>query len=319
MPHDHAHAGHSHHGQSRAHAHGELGGSRLGWSLAVNLLLTLFEAAAGVLAGSLALLADALHNLSDCASLLVAYIARRVARRAPDRRYTFGYRRAELIGAMINLTALVVLGGYLILEAAGRFLAPRPVDGALVVAAGGVALAVDAVTAGLLWRMARGSLNVRAAFVHNLSDAFSSVVVVAGGLAVMAWGVSFVDPLLTLLIAAYVIVHAVSMLRRTAHILMMGSGGQVDLDALARRMIQIRHVVDVHHVHVWNLDENHLAMDAHVAIDRANVLAMEEIKQELKTLLEKEYGFASTTLEFEFALEEGQEPWHDMSLIVPHR
>jgi cobalt-zinc-cadmium efflux system protein len=284
----------------------EVSDARLIWSAVVNLALTVFEAVVGLLAGSLMLLADALHNLNDCASLLIALVARRIARRKADRRFTFGYKRAELIGAMINITTLVIVGLYLVYEAVVRFIAPKPVQGGLVMIAAGVALIVDVATAALLWAMARGSLNVRAAFVHNLSDAFSSVAVLIGGAVILAWGWTIVDPILTITIAGYVMIHGSGMFRRTASILMGGSPPDVDMDKLIAALGATDRVVDVHHVHVWELDEDKRAMEAHVVIPSTCASDLETIKQRLKNLLKTQFGIEHCTLEFDLASERDQ-------------
>ena len=162
---------------------GSLSPSRL------NLLLTVVEAVAGLLAGSLALLADALHNFNDCGSLVIALIARRIGRLPSDDRRTFGYRRAEIIGALINLTILVVIGLYLVYEAIARFFQPQEIDGWIVVGVAAVALVIDVATAALLFAMSRGNLNLRAAYLHNLGDAASSVGVIIAGAAILWFGV----------------------------------------------------------------------------------------------------------------------------------
>ncbi|MEX2382848.1 MAG: cation diffusion facilitator family transporter, partial [Opitutales bacterium] len=157
---------HHHH-----HSHGTegVGDGVLLWTVIVNLGLSVFEFVAGIISGSVALMADALHNTNDAAALLIAYIARKISRKGADHLFTFGYRRAELIGAMIQLTALILVGLYLVVEAVQRFRNPQPLLGIWIMAASGVALLVDVVTAWLLWAMSKGSLNVRAAFLHNLT------------------------------------------------------------------------------------------------------------------------------------------------------
>ena len=193
--------------------------ARLVGTVALNLLLTVVEVVVGILSGSLALIADAVHNFGDAAALVIAIIARRIARKDADHRYTFGYQRAELIGALINLTTLVVIALFLIVESVERFLDPQPIKATWVMIAAGAALAVDLLTVALLWAMSKGSLNVRAAFIHNLTDAAASVAVMIGAGAVSIWGWTWVDPAITLLIAGYILFTSVSMLRRAAAIL----------------------------------------------------------------------------------------------------
>ncbi len=222
MPHEHS------------HIDAQLSDRRLVAAIGLNLLLTLVEAIAGLLAGSLALLADALHNFNDCGSLVIALVARRVARRPSDVRRTFGYRRAEVVGALINLTILVVVGLYLVGEGIHRLFAPAEVDGWIVVVVAAIALAVDLGTAMLLFAMSRGNLNVRAAYLHNLTDAVASVGVIAAGAAILLWDAHWVDPLVTLIIAAYILWQSLSMMARDSHSHGRRAGGRAQRDARRR-------------------------------------------------------------------------------------
>ncbi|CAN0276460.1 unnamed protein product, partial [Chrysoparadoxa australica] len=169
MPHGH----HHHH-----HVDPEAGDARMAAAVGVNLLLTVAQVIGGVLSGSLAMIADALHNFSDAASLIIAAWARRIARRPADAGMTFGYGRAEVVAALINLTTLIVIGLYLIYEAVMRFFQPQEVIGWLIIVIAAVALVIDLVTAALTYRMAQDSVNIRAAFLHNLADAMGSVAVI---------------------------------------------------------------------------------------------------------------------------------------------
>ena len=284
------------------HSHGteDVSDGVLLWTIIVNLGLSVFEFAAGVISGSVALMADALHNTNDAGALLIAYIARKISRKGADAAYTFGYRRAELIGAMIQLTALILVGLYLVVEAVQRMFQPEPLLGGWIMAAAGVALLVDVVTAWLLWSMSKGSLNVKAAFLHNLTDAGASVAVLAGGAMVYWLDWSWVDPVLTLGIAGYILWMSYGMLKRTVSILMEGTPEDLDLDELLAAAEDVDGVVGLHHLHVWELDEHHRALEAHVVIaEDGNMKALERIKRALKSLLADRFGIAHSTLEME--------------------
>jgi cobalt-zinc-cadmium efflux system protein len=283
------------------HSHGSdhLSDRRLVVAIGLNLLLTVVEAVAGVLAGSLALLADALHNFSDCGSLIIALIARRIGRLPSDDRRTFGYRRAEIIGALINLTVLVVIGLYLVYEAIVRIFQPREIDGWIVVIVAAVALAIDVATAALLYAMSLGNLNLRAAYLHNLGDAFSSVGVILAGAAVLWFGASWVDPVITLIIAGFILWQSVTMMRRSIHILMQGAPADVDSSELVRELQTIPGVVEIHHLHVWELDEEHRALEAHVVVDELHLARWTEIKREIKRRLAERFHIHHSTVEFE--------------------
>jgi len=180
---------------------------RLIWALLVNVILTFAQIAGGVISGSLALIADALHNFSDAVSLLIALIARKWAEKPADKNRTFGYKRAELIGAMINLTTLILIGFYLLFEAVMRAFEPEPITGWIVVIIACVALIIDVITAALTYTLAKNSLNIRAAFLHNLADALSSVAVIIAGTLIILYEWYFVDTICTFIIACYVIYH----------------------------------------------------------------------------------------------------------------
>jgi cobalt-zinc-cadmium efflux system protein len=287
------------HGHQHKHGTQNVSDRVLLWAVIVNLGLSVFEFTAGVIAGSVALMADALHNTNDAAALLIAYIARKIARRGADRNFTFGYRRAELIGAMIQLTALIIIGLYLLYEAINRFISPQPLQGAWIMAAAGVALVVDVVTAWLLWSMSKGSLNVKAAFAHNLTDAFASVAVLLGGAAIHWLDWYWIDPMLTLIIASYILYLSFNMLKRTSAILMESTPEDLDLDALRKAVEACDAVVGMHHVHVWELDEQHRAMEAHIVIEDVAVDRQDAIKQAVKSCLHDDFKIGHSTLEFE--------------------
>ncbi|MEZ5277226.1 MAG: cation diffusion facilitator family transporter [Opitutaceae bacterium] len=290
----------SHSGHHHSHATDEVSDAGLLGAVIVNAGLSFFEFVAGFFSGSVALMADALHNTNDAAALLIAYIARKISRKEADGQYTFGYRRAELIGAMIQLTALILVGCFLVFEAVKRFFAPEPLLGGWMMAAAGIALIVDLVTAWFLWSMAKGSLNVRAAFLHNLSDAGASVAVILGGAAVfwLAW--NWVDSALTLLLAGYILVMSVGMLKRTASILMEGTPEGIDVAEVRSAVESIAGVSGIHHVHIWDLDEHVRALEAHVVVDEGSgIEAAETLKYRIKAMLEEDFSIGHSTIELE--------------------
>ncbi|MGY8694701.1 MAG: cation diffusion facilitator family transporter [Verrucomicrobiia bacterium] len=287
---------HHHHHE---HAPEEVSDRGLLWAVIINLGLSVFEFIAGIISGSTALMADALHNTNDAAALLIAYIARKISRKGADREYTFGYRRAELIGAMIQLTALIIIGLYLLYEAVMRFFNPENVLGGWMMAASGVALVVDLGTVWLLWALSKGSLNVKAAFLHNLTDAAASIAVMAGGAAVYWLSWVWVDPALTLLIAGYILFMSIGLIKRTSKILMQAAPEGIDLDQLKVEVEDIDGVCELHHIHIWELDEHHRSLESHIVISDENVQQLDTIKSNIKTLLKDRFDIDHSTLEFE--------------------
>jgi cobalt-zinc-cadmium efflux system protein len=283
------------------HHHGDSSDRALIIAVALNLVLTLVEATAGVLAGSLALVADAVHNFGDCASLVVALVARRIARRPSDLRRTFGYRRAETIGALLNLTALAIVGVYLAYEAVVRLLQPVAIDGWVVVTVAAVALVIDVATAWLLYAGSRSNLNLHAAFLHNVGDALSSVGVIIAGAGVLLYRATWLDPVVTLAIAGYLVWQSIPLIARSIHILLGSVPPDIELGELIADVEKIDGVAGVHHVHVWEMDDDHRALEAHIVVAECKLSDWAFIKSAVKERLLIRYRIQHSTLEFETA------------------
>jgi cobalt-zinc-cadmium efflux system protein len=278
------------------------GDKRLLVAIGVNVLLTVAQIIGGVFAGSLALIADAIHNLSDAAALAIALIARRIARTPADADHTFGHGRAELIGAVFNLSWLIFIGLFLIVEAIKRLLDPQPVEGWTVVVLAGIALVVDLATVLLTFRMAQKSMNIRAAFIHNLSDAMASLGVIVGGVLILTFGWHFVDAIVTLAIAGYILAHATIEIPKAIHILMQGVPKDLDVAKVTDDLKQVDGVLDIHHVHIWHIDEHRRSFEAHIVVD--GPAKMEPVKLILRQRLADNFDITHSTLEFEFASSE---------------
>lgn len=311
--HDHGHEHHGHDHHDHDHDHGllsalghhhhdvsDLSDGKLIAALVLNLLLTVVELVVGALSGSLSLMADAAHNFNDCAAMGIAYIARRMGRRGADDRFSFGYKRAELIGALINLTSLLLVGLFLIFEAVERLISPKPIEATWVMVAAAVALVLDIITALVLKDMAHGNLNVRAAFLHHITDALASFVVLLGGAAIWWLGWTWLDPVLTLLIALVLIYTSGSMLKRAASILMDNTPPEIDPSRVIKSIEEIEGVHQAHHLHVRELDEQRIALEVHIVIDEhATMSQAEHIKRDVREMLSEQFKINHSTLEFE--------------------
>ncbi|WGW03808.1 cation diffusion facilitator family transporter [Tropicibacter oceani] len=291
MPHDHHHH----------HIDPETGDRRMAAAVAVNLALTVAQVIGGIVSGSLAMIADALHNFSDAISLIIAFWARRIARRPADAAMTFGYGRAEVVAALVNLTTLIVIGLYLVYEAVMRLLAPEPVAGWLVVIIAGLALLIDLVTAALTYSMAKDSVNIRAAFLHNLADAAGSVAVMVAGTLILLFGWTWVDPAATLLIAGYILWMAFSEIGGVVRILMLGSPTTLTPEAVIATVEAVPGVQDMHHAHLWQMDEHRSSLEAHLVIEPGSWGQADAIKQAVKTALSQAHDLRHVTLELECA------------------
>ncbi|WP_297185226.1 cation diffusion facilitator family transporter [uncultured Porticoccus sp.] len=277
----------------------ESGDRRVAIAIWANGILTVAQIVGGLLAGSLALIADALHNFSDMASLVIAFAARKIARRPADSRMTFGYGRIEVVAALINYTTLIMIGLYLIYEGGMRLINPPEVTGWMVVIVGGVALLVDTLTALLTYSMQKGSVNIRALFLHNLSDALASVAVIVGGTLILLYEMRWVDPAITIGIALYVLYLAVTEIGTPLRTLMLGSPLEIDGEAVIEAVQAVDGVTQLHHVHFWQMEENIPALDAHVVLTEDGWTCIEAIKAEIKAILNERFGIGHSTLEFE--------------------
>ncbi|WP_457745583.1 cation diffusion facilitator family transporter [Sulfurimonas sp.] len=284
--------GHDHH-----HNLENVGIKRLSVAIIINVVLTFAQIVGGVLSGSLALIADALHNLSDAASLFIALIARKISVKEHNYSMTFGYKRAEVIAAYTNLITLVIVGIYLIYEAFWRFYQPEPIEGWMVIIVASIALIIDIITALLTHSVSKNSINMQVAFLHNVSDALASLAVIISGILILLYDLYIIDTILTLLLASYVLYQAYTMLPSTVNILMQATPKNINIEDVKREVETLDGVVNMHHIHLWQMDEHKNSFEAHIVIQ--DIDKMLDIKKEIKELLSQEFHIKHSTLEFE--------------------
>ncbi len=300
--HDHSHAAHDrpqashgHHG----HSHGieAKGDGLVAGAVATNLILTAAQVVGGVWAGSVALIADAMHNLSDALALIIAFAARRIARRPAHPSMSFGYGRAELVAALVNYTVLVTICLWLAYAAAERLIDPPPVQGRIVILLAALALVINLITALLTFRLAKDSLNIRAAFLHNLSDAGTSLAVILSGLLVSGLGWRWADPVVTILISAWILWHALHEVGPVIRILMLGAPSHAGGDALRQAIGAQAGVSGVHHLHVWQIDEHRISVEAHLVLEEG--AEAPEVLARIRAVLAAGFGIDHSTFEVE--------------------
>lgn len=272
------------------------------------------EAAAGALAGSLALLADAGHNLSDVLGLGLALGAATLALRPPTARHTFGYRRAEVLAALANAGLIVVIAVLVFVDAARRLGDPPEVAGGWLLAAAALGLVVNAASAALVFRRGGASLNLRAAFVHLVADAMSSLGVLVAGAVILATGWLYADPVISLLIGVLLLFMAVGIIREAVLVLLESSPAGVDTELLGERLAATPGVVEVHDLHVWAITSGFPALSAHVLVREGD--DCHAIRRELERLLEESFGIEHTTLQVDHA-GEGRVVWAGRAIRRP--
>ena len=289
-----------HHSHDHGHGAGTPEG-RLALSLALNLVITAAEVVGGLASNSLALLSDAVHNLSDASSLGISWMAARIARRERTPAHSFGFRRAEVLASLMNTVALMGVGLFLMVEGVRKFLHPEPIAGGIMLAVACVGLGGNLLTAWLLHRDAKGSLNVRSAYLHVVMDSLSSLGVIAAALLVMAFRWTWLDPLLTLAVSLYVLWECVPLLRESVHILMQGTPEGVAVEELIARAQAHRDVRDLHHLHLWTTDGAEVFLEAHVTLAEGARNRTDRVLGELSEILREEFGVAHVTLQLEFS------------------
>ena len=268
-------------------------------AVTINVFLTLGQVIGGIISGSLSLVADALHNLSDAASLGIALFARKISRKPADEFKSFGYQRAEVIAALINLTLLITISLYLIYEAIWRIVEPQAVTGWIIILVAGIALIIDMITASITFKMSKDSINMKAAFLHNLSDALASIGVIIAGTLILLHEWYWVDTLIAFLIAGFVLWQGLMLLPKTIHLLMEGTPEKLSSEDIKLAVEEIIEVEDIHHIHIWHLDEHRIALEAHVVVTADELKEVEAIKDKLKLLLKDKFKITHSTLEFE--------------------
>lgn len=258
------------------------------------------EVAGGIVFGSLALLADAAHMLSDVAALSIALVAQRLTERPATSRHTFGLQRAEVLGAQANAVLLLGAAGWIVYEAVQRFDAVPEIQGAGLLTVATAGLVVNAVSAVILRRAAGRSLNMRGAFLHMTLDAAGSVAAIAAGVAIVVWDAGWVDPAASIAIAGLVVWSAVRLLHRATHVLMEGAPSHLDAVEVERFLAADPAVEDVHHLHLWNLASDVPSLSAHVVIGGTPSLHEAQIEGDrLRQKVFERFGIGHTTFELE--------------------
>ncbi len=302
--HDHSHAGHSHgFGAHSLEARREDSRRRMTWALAINLVLFAVEVVGGLLAGSLAVLADAGHLLSDIASIVLALIAVRLAALPAAGRRTFGYQRSEVLAALANGLLLVVVSVGIGVAAIGRLSDPPAIEGGWVLVLGILGLAGNLLATLVLARGEREDVNLEGVLRHSAADALGSLGVVVAGLFVLLGGSDIADPIVGLLISALVLLSSWRLIKEPFEVLMEAAPANVDVDAVGAEICAEQGVRSVHDLHVWTVTAGFGALAAHVVVARG--ADRDNIRQRLELLLRERYGIEHTTLQMEEEAEGG--------------
>ncbi len=268
-------------------------------TMSLNFLITIAEVIGGFISGSLSLISDALHNFSDGIAIIITYIAMRLSKRPKTSKYTFGLKRAEILAAIINASTLIIISFFLIKEAIDRFAHPSPITGSLMLIVAALGLLANVIGTLLLKKGSEGNLNIRAAYFHLLSDTVSSLAVIIGAVFIIFYKIYWIDPLLTILISLYILKETYEIVKDSVDILMMSSPEGIDLNEIKTMTEKIPGVLNIHHIHLWKLNDKDTHFEAHIEVENISGREISEIQRKSEQSLHDKYEINHTTLQFE--------------------
>lgn len=293
--------GHNHgHHHSHNHQH-DMKDKNLMISILLNIVITVAQVIGGLISGSLSLLSDALHNFSDVISLVVSYVASKLSKKKASKYRTFGYKRAEILAAFINASTLIIVAVILIKEAVERFQNPQVIESNLVIFLALLAIAGNGFSVLLLKKDASNNINIKSAYIHLLTDMLASVAVFIGGMLMKYYQLFWVDSLLTFLIALYLIWMGFDLLKTSTKMLMLFTPEHIDINALVSDVNKLDKVKLLHHVHIWNLSDNELHLEAHLDLEENVLLTQfDAVLNEIEAYLHENYDINHVTIQPEF-------------------
>jgi len=268
------------------HQHHNLSGRNLVISILLNSIITTAQVIGGLLSGSLSLLSDALHNFTDVLSLIVSYIANILSKQKASIHRTFGYKRAEILAAFINASTLIIIAVLLIIEAIKRFQNPQEIGSDLVIWLSFLGIVANGISVLLLKKDADINMNMRSAYLHLLTDMLASVAVLIGGLLMKFYQMFWVDSALTLAIALYLIWVGYDLLKNSFKVLMLFTPGDIQVKDIVNELQQLIDIKNVHHVHIWQLNEGEIHLEAHIDFNKdISISQFDSILKDIEELL----------------------------------
>lgn len=288
-------------GDSQRGVQSTISSKRLLLTIIINFSITLAEIIGGILTGSLALLSDALHNFSDGFAIILAYVAHRYSIRSSNSKQTFGYKRAEILSAFINSIILIAICIYLFYEAIKRLWEPLPIEGELMLIIAFIGLLGNLACVLILKRDISSNINVKAAYLHLLGDTLSSVAVIVGAVLIIALGIYWLDPLLSMAIALYILKETFDVTKETVDILMQSAPKNLDIEKIRKCMMNIPEIKDIHHIHLWRLNDSQIHFECHVELNKdISVSESGRIIEQAGKILREEFNIAHTTFQIEY-------------------
>jgi len=270
-------------------------------TVVLNVFITIAQISGGIISGSLALISDALHNFSDSLAIVLAWIANLLSVRPKNKRFTFGFQRAEILAAFINALVLVIISLFLIIEAVKRFIHLNEVDPVWMFWLGLLGLAANGISVYILHGGRKENINLKAAYLHLLGDMFTSLAVILGAIAIKFMGWYWIDPFVTIFISGYLLVQSFSILKESVEILMQMSPADIDTSRVGEALTSVEGILNVHHMHVWKLSDKKVHFEGHITLP-ADLYVSEtaSIHRRVKLILKEQFDIKHVTLQFEY-------------------
>ncbi|MFA8299800.1 MAG: cation diffusion facilitator family transporter [Hyphomicrobiales bacterium] len=301
MEHTHTEHNHSH------HHHHDVRGKNLFITIILNVIITVAQVIGSFVSGSLALLSDALHNFSDVMSLVISWIANKMSKTPPDDKKTFGYKRAEIIAALINAVTLLIIAIFLVKEAISRFGSPVKIESTTVIVLAALSIVLNGASVLLVSKDAKHSMNMRSAYLHLFTDMMTSVAVMIGGIVMSLWNISWIDDVLSIIIAIYLIIVSWRLVIETLKILMQFTPAGIKVHTICEELQTIKHVSNVHHVHTWQLNDNQIHFEAHIDFkENMDLREAGDVLKNIRDILNEKYGITHTTLQPEYKVNDNK-------------
>jgi cobalt-zinc-cadmium efflux system protein len=286
------------------HYHNVVSGKNLGLAILLNVAITLAEAVGGIISGSMALLSDAAHNFSDVLSLIISYFASRLSKRKATERETFGFRRSEILAAFINSATLIIISVIIIIEAIRRLMNPAPLSANLMIWLAIASILINGLSALFLRKDSHDNINIRSAYLHLFGDMLTSVAVLAGGLAIKFLKWNWTDSVFSLAIAVWLLWLSWGIFRSSLRIIMQFTPEEIDIKKIACEFEKIPGVKNIHHVHVWQINDHDLMFEAHVDMSEdIKMSGFEKVLEEIKLILIQN-GINHSTIQPEFSVDD---------------
>ena len=286
------------------HHHQEVSGRNLGFAIVLNVGITFAQAIGGIISGSMALLSDAAHNLSDVLSMVISFLANRLAKREATEKQTFGFRRSEILAALINSATLIIISVIILVEAIQRLVNPEPVSANLVIWLAIAGIIVNGVSALFIRNDSQENMNMKSVYLHLFGDMLISIAVLLGGLVMKYLQWYWTDSVFSIAIAFYLLYMSWGIVRSSLRIIMQFTPEEIDVKRIASEIEKIQGVKNIHHVHVWQINEREMMFEAHIDLSEdMNVSSFEKILHRIKAVLIK-YDINHSTIQPEFTVDD---------------